>query len=139
MAYLTFRVIAHTDTRTRFVVEYSNRPQDHCMSIVLTSQTAACRFRFSVDSTSVECLFTRPCFQVDVRERTLEPGEEVPLTIKVQLDELIRFRDQLNILVVEGADTTVPLEALGVGSVVTCDEVDEQGMAVQVDPRLTLG
>jgi hypothetical protein len=64
---------------------------------------------------------------VDVRERTLEPGEEVPLTIKVQLDELIRFRDQLNILVVEGADTTVPLEALGVGSVVTCDEVDEQG------------
>jgi len=67
---------------------------------------------------------TDSAFSVDVRQRTLKPGEEIRLTVKVQLDELIRFRDVLNVLVLEGAEAAVPLEALGVGSVVTCDEVD---------------
>eukprot|EP00854_Cymbomonas_tetramitiformis_P000766 gene766-1240_t len=61
-------------------------------------------------------------FEVDVREATLAPGEEIALTISTYLDETQRFKDVLHILVIEGNDTAVPLEALGIGSTVICDE-----------------
>jgi len=61
-------------------------------------------------------------FSVDVREAVLQPGEEIALTVTVMLDETQRFKDVLNILVLEGTDTAITMEALGIGSTITCEE-----------------
>jgi len=57
-------------------------------------------------------------FWVDVREAVLQPEEEICITVSVFVDALQRFKDTLNILVMEGRDVGVPLETVGIGSTV---------------------
>eukprot|EP00232_Nephroselmis_pyriformis_P008175 CAMPEP_0182895474 /NCGR_PEP_ID=MMETSP0034_2-20130328/25702_1 /TAXON_ID=156128 /ORGANISM="Nephroselmis pyriformis, Strain CCMP717" /LENGTH=2117 /DNA_ID=CAMNT_0025029307 /DNA_START=132 /DNA_END=6482 /DNA_ORIENTATION=- len=61
-------------------------------------------------------------FSVDIREGTLQPQETIPITIGVLMDETMQFHDSLNILVMEGDDTQIPIKALGTGSTVVCEE-----------------
>lgn len=46
----------------------------------------------------------------------------------VNMDDVMRFRDKLHILVVEGDDTHVPLSAVGTGTTITCPEISEGGI-----------
>ena len=71
-------------------------------------------------------------FSVDVRDKTLGPGESYPVTVSVFKDEVVETRDVLNVMVIEGKDFTIPLRAVGTGSLTTCDEVD-------VDNRVRMG
>ena len=63
-------------------------------------------------------------FSVDVRDKTLGPGESYPVTVSVFKDEVVETRDVLNVMVIEGKDFTIPLRAVGTGSLTTCDDVD---------------
>jgi hydrocephalus-inducing protein len=64
-------------------------------------------------------------FWVNVREAVLQPGEGMALEVSVFLDEVQRFKDVLNILVIEGKDTLVPLTAMGTGTTIVCADPDK--------------
>lgn len=57
------------------------------------------------------------------------------LTITALLDDAAPFRDALHVIVADGADTPVPLEAAGAGSCVVCEEL--AGGALDFGPQLT--
>ena len=67
-------------------------------------------------------------YQADKREGRLEPGESTEVNVTVNMDDVMRFRDKLHILVVEGDDTHVPLSAVGTGTTITCPEISEGGI-----------
>jgi hydrocephalus-inducing protein len=52
-------------------------------------------------------------FAVEPREAVLQPGESLAAQVLVMLDEALPFRDTLHVLVTEGADHCIPLEATG--------------------------
>jgi hypothetical protein len=52
-------------------------------------------------------------FAVGARQALLEPGAELALPLSCLLDELQPFRDVLHVLVSDGEDVGVPLEATG--------------------------
>ena len=52
-------------------------------------------------------------FGVDPREAWLQPGAEMDVDVKVLLDETQTFKDVLHVLVSEGDDFPVPLQASG--------------------------
>lgn len=52
-------------------------------------------------------------------------GGTADVAVSVWLDELTRARDVLHVLVSEGDDLKVPLEAVGVGKLVVCDDLGE--------------
>lgn len=62
----------------------------------------------------------------------MEPGEvlvpahgEAAVTIQVLLDDAAPFKDTLHILVSEGADVSVPLEAIGIGNTVISEVLSQ--------------
>lgn len=61
-------------------------------------------------------------FAVNHREVHLGPGEHVPLTVSATLDDSLLFSDTLHMLVMEGPEMDVPVEAQGLGSCVTSSE-----------------
>ena len=67
-------------------------------------------------------------YQADCREGRLEPGESTEVNVTVNMDDVMRFRDKLHILVVEGDDTSVPLSAVGTGTTITCPELSTGGI-----------
>ena len=40
------------------------------------------------------------------------------------MDQIIVYRDTLNLMVIEGQSISIPLEAEGIGSLITCDDMD---------------
>ena len=74
-------------------------------------------------------------FFVDAREKTLEPGEEYALTVTVHMDQLMVHRDELNVMVIEGAPFMIPLTAEGIGSLTTCADLDGPN-AINFGPQL---
>lgn len=54
-------------------------------------------------------------FSVEPRELHLEPGESTQALVRVVLDETSTFKDELHVLIAEGADIAIPLEATGEG------------------------
>ena len=74
-------------------------------------------------------------FEVDAREKTLAPGEVFALNVKVHMDQILSYRDTLNVMVMEGAPAAIALEAEGVGSLITCDDFDAPN-AVDFGPQL---
>lgn len=74
-------------------------------------------------------------FAVNHREVHLGPGESVPLTVSATLDDSLVFSDTLHMLVMEGPEMDVPVEAQGLGSCVTASEPLD---AVDFGHQLTL-
>ena len=74
-------------------------------------------------------------FFVDAREKTLEPGEEYALTVTVHMDQLMVHKDELNVMVIEGAPFMIPLSAEGIGSLTTCADLDGPS-AINFGPQL---
>ena len=52
-------------------------------------------------------------FSVEPRELRLEPGGSAEATVRAVLDETQTFKDELHVLIEEGADVPIPLEATG--------------------------
>lgn len=61
--------------------------------------------------------------QIDQRAGVLNPHGMSKLRINTNLDMEKRFKDILHILVTEGADIDVQLQAMGVGNTVVCEEL----------------
>ena len=74
-------------------------------------------------------------FFVDAMEKTLEPGEEYALTVTVHMDQLMVHKDELNVMVIEGAPFMIPLSAEGIGSLTTCADLDGPS-AINFGPQL---
>jgi len=51
--------------------------------------------------------------QVEPREAVIPAGGELSALVRVQLDDTVAFKDVLHVLVAEGADVNIPLEAMG--------------------------
>ena len=51
------------------------------------------------------------------------------------MDQIIVYRDTLNLMVIEGQSISIPLEAEGIGSLITCDDMDVPN-AVKFGPQL---
>ena len=73
--------------------------------------------------------FTRDgkrCFEVlnGCRTFTLDPGEVNMITVKCHMDQTLAHRDALCVMVTEGGTTVVPIDAEGVGSLLTCDDLN---------------
>eukprot|EP00775_Hariotina_reticulata_P008964 gene8964-9139_t len=60
-------------------------------------------------------------FEVEPREAVIPAGGELPVLVRVLLDDTVTFKDVLHVLVTEGADVNIPLEAMGTGSTLVCD------------------
>ena len=76
--------------------------------------------------------FTRdgePAFEVDAasRDATLQPGEICEIVVRAHMDQTLAHRDALCVMVTEGGTTVFPLEAEGVGSLVTCEDLGGDG------------
>jgi hypothetical protein len=69
--------------------------------------------------------------QVEPRELVVPAGGEASVVVRVLLDDAAPFKDTLHVLVSEGADVCVPLEATGVGNTVVSGVLSE--------PRLDFG
>lgn len=63
--------------------------------------------------------------QVKPRELVVPPGDEASVAVRVLLDDATAFRDTLHVLVAEGADVSVPLEAAGVGNTVVSEVLSQ--------------
>ena len=59
------------------------------------------------------CLCFHLSVKVEPREASLGPGDDMIATVTVLLDEARAFKDALHILVSDGADVPIPLEATG--------------------------
>eukprot|EP00798_Chlamydomonas_sp_ICE-L_P006741 gene6741-3411_t len=62
-------------------------------------------------------------FVVQPREAELQPNESLEVTVRVCLDEVQTFKDVLHVLIQEGADISVPLEASGTGNIFLSEEL----------------
>lgn len=51
--------------------------------------------------------------QVEPREAELAPGAEYIARVSVYLDDAQTFKDTLHVLVADGADVVIPVEATG--------------------------
>ena len=51
----------------------------------------------------------------------IQPGESVTLTISVYLDDTIKFKDELQIIIEEGKTFSIPLSSVGIGTTIHCD------------------
>eukprot|EP00898_Chlorokybus_atmophyticus_P005824 jgi/Chlat1/6242/Chrsp44S05765 len=76
-------------------------------------------------------------FSVDVREGIIPPSSFLELGVSVTLDDTARFADTLNVLVIEGQDYAVTLSAVGSGSTIVCDKLDEAGSVVHFGHQFT--
>ena len=63
-------------------------------------------------------------FEVDIREFTLDAGAVIELCVGVNVDEVQPFKDVLHLLVTEGADNCIPLNAIGIGNTCVCEELE---------------
>lgn len=54
-----------------------------------------------------------PTLQVEPREAVVAAGGGLDVLVRVLVDDNITFRDVLHVLVSEGADVNIPLEATG--------------------------
>ena len=70
------------------------------------------------------CYFKNPksVFRVDTNSGMLAPSESITLTLTAHLDDTIVHKEQLNILVHEGASLSFPLVARGTGTTLFCQE-----------------
>jgi hydrocephalus-inducing protein len=70
------------------------------------------------------CYFKNPksVFRVDINSGMLAPQESITLTLTAHLDDTITHKEQLNILVHEGASISFPLVAKGIGTTLFCQE-----------------
>ena len=57
------------------------------------------------------------------RDLALAPGEIGEIVVRAHMDQTLPHRDALCVMVTEGGTTTLPLEAEGVGSLVTCEDL----------------
>ncbi len=62
-------------------------------------------------------------FSVLPREMRLAPGEDGQVTVRAVLDETLTFKDELHVLIEEGADIPVSVEAVGTGNTLVSDEL----------------
>ena len=62
-------------------------------------------------------------FSIEPRDLRLAPGETSEAVIHASLDETQTFKDELHVLIEEGADVPVPLEATGVGNTLVSEEL----------------
>lgn len=62
-------------------------------------------------------------FSVEPREAHLEPGGSMTAKVTVCMDDNQTFRDVLHVLISEGADVCIPLNAIGTGCTVVCEEL----------------
>lgn len=65
---------------------------------------------------------------MEPRELVVPPGGEAAVLVRVLLDDAAVFRDTLHLLVSDGADVCVPLEASGVGATVVCAALSQPGL-----------
>lgn len=72
---------------------------------------------------------------MEPRELELPPGGEGALRVTALLDDAAPFRDTLHVIVADGEDTPVPLEAAGTGSCIVCEEL--AGGALAFGDQLT--
>lgn len=66
---------------------------------------------------------------MEPREFELPPGGQGTLRVTALLDDAAHFRDTLHVVVADGDDTAVPLDAAGAGSCVVCDELAAGALA----------
>lgn len=66
---------------------------------------------------------TDSVFTVKPREARLGPGESMVANVTLCMDDNQTFRDVLHVLVSEGADISIPLSAIGIGSTLVCPEL----------------
>jgi hydrocephalus-inducing protein len=76
--------------------------------------------------------FTRdgePAFEVDAssRDAVLQPGEICEIVVRAHMDQTLPHRDALCVMITEGGTTVFPLDAEGVGSLVTCEDLGGDG------------
>lgn len=55
----------------------------------------------------------RAALQVSPREAVVPAGGELALEVQVLLDDAVTFKDVLHVLVADGADVSIALEATG--------------------------
>ena len=70
------------------------------------------------------CYFKNPksVYRIDIHSGMLAPQESITLTITAHLDDTIMHKEQLNVLVHEGASISFPLTARGIGTTLFCQE-----------------
>ena len=78
-------------------------------------------------------------FSVDIREGSLQPQESCMLTVTVNVDETMKFLDELHILILDGDDICIPLSASGTGTTVKCEELDAGMQGEGVTTSLNFG
>jgi len=61
-------------------------------------------------------------FRLDVRKHVLQPGESATLNLTVQLDDIVKFKEMLNIEVRHSDTIDIPLIAKGDGTTMFCRE-----------------
>lgn len=72
----------------------------------------------SISAANSTCLSLLPAVQVEPRELVVPAGGEASVLVRVLLDDAAAFKDTLHVLVSEGADVPVALDATGVGDTV---------------------
>ncbi|GFH30442.1 rhodanese domain-containing protein, partial [Haematococcus lacustris] len=63
-------------------------------------------------------------FSVEPREAHLEPGCSMTATVTVCMDDTRAFTDNLHLLVSEGADISIPLDATGTGNTLVAADIE---------------
>jgi len=64
--------------------------------------------------------------QVEPRELVVPAGGQAAVLVRVLLDDAAPFKDVLHVLVAEGADISLPLEATGIGNTVMSEVLSQQ-------------
>lgn len=65
-------------------------------------------------------------YEVDIRAGVIEPGDSVTLTVSVYLDDTVKFKDELQVIIEEGKTFSVPLSVIGIGTTIYCDKSMKQ-------------
>lgn len=104
-----------------------------CQTLVLAALLVAkafetqleCSCSHPTDMPPVCCGSAHACvlcaLQVEPRELVVPAGGEAAVLVRVLLDDAAPFKDTLHVLVSEGADVSVSLEATGVGNTVVSE------------------
>ena len=66
-------------------------------------------------------LMHKSALQVEPRELVVPASGMATVSVRVLLDDAAPFKDTLHVLVAEGADISIPLEAIGVGNTVVSE------------------
>eukprot|EP00937_MAST-01D_sp_MAST-1D-sp2_P000047 g47.t1 len=65
---------------------------------------------------------TRSKFRISPRDGVMQPGEKMDMKVTGHFDDIVAFKDAIQLTVVEGANLLIPLTAKGVGTTMFCED-----------------